>query len=898
MKYIDYVGDWFSLYINPVDYIEKRAVFVEHIFATVPYLTEIAHYSEARALKDVIAVNADILIQLMEEDNKEDAANAFVTLKEQIIRLTKLTQEYALTHFDKLCANDPLFKKCQDYIQQSAQDLTHNEQQAIKEAYLQMRIQELCLELTCQLAEKDQIEDLVTQTAIDKLSIEVEKFKLLGKIRTIILGSQTGTLQLKNSLREQLLAVFTRVQEHTFFQAKFDKGYMRQLINQFLTEQFARLQMVERINTEIKVDELSLQGLLLQEKLKHRSQHNFEMIQQQIENKKRKIAASQDSILALKQEVEMGLMQLCQNVLRSPVTDELQEVIARFNLHELLVKKPKQKGLVKRLAGFFKVVSASIEQLLPSSIDLQLGVASFTTGALVLGPNPLGMATGFGVGALAIKTHHTVKQVATEINQEWQACAQVLEGKFSRQYRSSAYHVTKALERVCGNDTLVANAINAFYIKTLFNCDLRLAAYASMEESLEAKHLSSMRTQLNKHYQELREGKIKAKDFWEKTFKKDVALIVDELQVLTQEQTHACLLSLFEGSTHNEFKTHQNRLLGVQETLTELKCLADRNALKTMRENNTALYRALVKTPLDFDFEDHIAQLVYHHAPSYLFFWLNEQAELPAKQLASPLTRFQGKTFWHLLAEMTDGDLLSQKILTEPKEPATRRGAQFLLRIQAFFASFRQRTLFDVSVCYQEMNPLAYAFLHRQVPLLRIYLQEILAHPSQAKKLGIHKVFSFLLTEYPSLMKTLESIRPQGFERLTAVLPISNRVPIEMAMLAGLTLYVAKKGALPSTLDAWQGLLEEMTKSPSEYVQVKLLKEYDAKEIAILAQKCAITQKPLLPLLAANDNPALPEPTSMKDTPKVLLLNYPFKAEEKRVLARNTQKRGKRTSRR
>lgn len=893
MKYIDYVKDWFSLYINPVDYVGQSSLFVKHIFATLPFLDQIPLHGEVRALKDVITLNAQILIQLIEEENKEDAANAFATLKEQIIRLKKHTQDYALKHFNSLCADDPFFKKCQDYIQESVQGLAAKEQQAIKEAYLQMRTQELCLELTCQLAQNDQIEDLVTQTQIDKLSIEIEKFRFLGKVRCIILESQQGSAQLKQTVRSHLLAFFEKVEENRFFNAKYDKGYLRQQINEFVTEQFKRLQTLERINTEIKIDELSVQGFLLQEKHKHRSHSNLDIIKEQKISKRQKIAANQDIVLKLKQEIETALMGLCQNVLRSPVTDALQEVITLFNLHENIINKPKQKGFVKRVTGLFKLVSASLEQFLPSQMDLQLGAIGLATGAVMLGPNPLGIVGGLGVGAAAIKTHHTVRHAATEINQEWQACIEVLKGKFSSQYRSDAYQVTPALARVCGNDA-TANVINAFYLKILFNCDLRLAAYSSDDEALEITCLKEMRAKWGKHYQQLRAGKVKTKDFWEKTFKKDVALRVRELQALIQEHANTYLLCLYEGIASNELQRHQNRLLGIQAELNELKCLADRNAIKTMRENDTALYRDLVKTPLEYDFEDHVAQLVYHHAPSYLLFWLSEQAMIPSKQLSLPLPRFQGKTVWHLLAEVADGELVMQKILSSPKgESATRFSAKMLHKVTTFFASFREKIFFDPSVCYQEMNPIAYAFLHRRVPLLRMYLEEVLKHPSQAKKMGAKKLFAFMLKEHPMLANVLEAIKPKGFKAFTAALPFAQHTSIEMAMLAALTLYVAKEETLPNTLNAWQTLLQEMRKSPSAYIQVGSFKDYDLKEIDSLAKKYLTAQKPLLQLEVAKDKPRKQEPASIEQPPRALLLQLPFRAQAKASPVSIVRKKGK-----
>ncbi|MGE3319312.1 MAG: hypothetical protein AB7I18_08440 [Candidatus Berkiella sp.] len=896
MKYIDYVNDWFSLYINPVDYVGNSALFIKHIFSTVPFLDKIPEDPELQALKEVVTVNAQILIQIIEEENKKDAAAAFTTLKDQIIRLKNRAVKYALNHFNQLCANDPFYKKCQEYLKNTVQGLTAKEQQAIKEAYLLMRMEELCLERTCQLAQKDHLNDLVTQTEMDKLSIDVEKFRCIGKIRSIILASSAGAAQLKQAISTHLLSFFEKVEHHTSFKAKYDQGYLQRQINEFVAMQFNQLQALEKINTEIKVDELSTQVLLTQEKQKHRSRKNLELIREQIASKRQKISINQAIAISVKQEIEKSFVELCQNILRFPVVDALDEVVTLFDLQNFLAKKPKQKDLFKRLTGLFKLVSATFERFLPSPMDLQLGAAGVATGAIVLGANPLGLTSGLGIGAAAIQANHTIKNVTHEINQEWQACIQVFKGRFSSQYRGTAYQMTEALQRVCDYDPVKANVINAFYVKNIFKCELRLVSSSGDEDSASVIHLREMKAQLTKHYQQLREGKVKAKEFWEKTFKEDIALRVSELQALAQQHINAYLLCLYEGAASEEQHFHNNRLLGIQDELKELKGLADKNALRAIRENDTALYRTLIKTPLEYDFEDHVAQLVYHHTPAYLVFWLSEQAANPGKDLAKPLPHFQGKTFWHLLAECSDGDLLMQKMLTvqEATQPS-RFGAKVLQKIATLFMPSKNKELFNYTMCYQDMNPLAYAFLHRRVSLLRLYLEEMLAHPSKAQKIGIKNVFAFVLKEFPELTSVLEALKPQGFRAFTDSLPFAQGGSLEMAILAGLTLYVAKEGSLPKTQSAWQALLSELRHSPSAYIQVKVLKDYDHKQIDALAKKCLAAQLPLLPLEASNDKmiPSAKQPKLIKN-PKVLLLRY---QADREMLANQAGAKGKKRRR-
>src|SRR5690606_11171969 len=127
------------------------------------------------------------------------------------------------------------------------------------------------------------------------------------------------------------------------------------------------------------------------------------------------------------------------------------------------------------------------------------------------------------------KTNQTATDFARETKEEWKACVAALYGEFTATYRADEYQVNAALKRVCDNDESKASIVNAFYVRHFIEYDFKIAS-AQGQTDLEEAQLKKEKAQFLQHYQQLRNGQIKAKDFWDKCFKKDVALCVLGLQ--------------------------------------------------------------------------------------------------------------------------------------------------------------------------------------------------------------------------------------------------------------------------------------------------------------------------------------------------------------------------------
>lgn len=858
MKYIDYVNDWFSLYINPVDYEGRAEQFIQHIFQTLPFLDKLPKNAEYNSLIDVITLNGQILIQIIEEDNPTDAAAAFVNLKEQIIRLKNHVKKYALDHFNNLFQQDPFFTKLKDYINSTAKSLSTSEWRAIQEMVIELKIEELSLELTIQLAKKDQVDDLITQTELDTLSIEGEKVRFLGKVRSLIVESKDGTIELKKSIEANLLKFCEYVEEQTVFKQKYDKRGMRKASNQFVKQQFNTLTTLEKISNSIKANSCCLKILQQQEKLKHRSHQNLQIIQQQIISTKQKLTT--DHALYEKHQLafEQALLAFYQDILRSPIDEKLQEVITLFQLEPYLSTAP-QQGFLQRAGGLFKLVSKTIEAFLPSETNLHLSVLGATAGAFLIGATPLGIGAGLGVGIAAVKTNQKISYLANETKMEWQACLEGLYGKFTATYKSEAFQVNRALKSVCDNDATKAAVINAFYVRQLFEYDLKIA---SEQHETEIEQLKKDKAQLEKHYQQLKNGQVKSKYFWENCFRQDISVRVCELQRLIKTHTNAYLMCLYDESNgvqqHSQRDFHRDRLAGIMEDLNEISLLAKRNKWQQLREQNIAAYRTLMKTPLNYSFEEHVNRFVFHHSPGHLIFWLSEQAESPKSILGQPLPAFENKTFWHLLAEREDGAELMQQMLKAPEVFYPARTSAFLMqKIWSFIASFKNNALFDPGCTYQGMNPLAYAYQRGNIPLLRTYLQEILRHPKQVKAIGLHSVFHFMIEQYPQMVSLIDAVKPQGITTtLKEALPFYQTPSFELGMMTGLTMFAIKEGTLPQGKEQWRHFFLELQQDHSAYIQVNGLKDVKIKQMDDLAltfsQPAVVQLEGPAPLLLVN----------------------------------------------
>ncbi len=832
MKYIDYVNDWFALYINPVDYEGKADQFTQHIFQTLPFLDKLPKNAEYNSLVEVITLNSQILIQIIEEDNPKDASAAFINLKEQITRLKNHVKHYALNHFNDLFQQDHFYTKLQEYINSTVTVLSVNEWRALQESYVDHKIEELSLALTIKLANEAHMPDLVTQTELDKLSIEEDKIRFLGKVRSIILGSNSGATELKSNMEAKILTFCDYVEKNTAFKQKYDKRGMRQVVAQFLKQHFADIKTLEKINNDIKVNQISLQSLLRQEKLKHRSPKNLEIIQQQITSIKQKLATNQALYDNRQREFEAALLAFYQTVLRSPLDEKFQEVISLFQLAPFL-SRSESEGFLQRTAGLFKLFAATVDTFLPSEMDLQLGMLGVAAGAFVIGTGPIGMSVGLGVGIAAVKTNQTVIRLAHETKQEWHACLEALYGKFTAIYKSAACKVNQEIKRICDNDATKAAVINAFYVRQLFEYDLKIASETKDPENTQLK---KEKAQFEKHYQQLRNGQVKSKDFWENNFKQDIAICVHNLQRLQQIHTNAYFMCLYEELNGQPIRSqrdfHQNRLTGILEALKELSLLASKNKWQKFREQNIAALRGLLKTPFDFTFEDHVNRFVCHHSPLHILFWLREQATDPRKILAQPLPSFENKTFWHLLAEREDGaDLMQQMLNLEEVAPPQRASAKLIQKCWHFIASVKNKALFDPDCIYQEMNPLAYAYQQGNTALLRVYLQEVLQHPNQVKAIGLKKLFQFMITTHPQVIPLIEAIKPNGVEALAAALPFYQKASIQLGIMAALTMYTLKEGSLPQGKGQWQHFLLELKQDHSAYIQVESLRDYQSKQM-------------------------------------------------------------------
>lgn len=888
MKYIDYVNDWFSLYINPLDYDNDSSRFIQHIFATIPLLNRLPSNAELNALKDVITLNAEILMQSIESDSQQDAIDVFKILNEQIQKLKELTRSYALLHFNEVCHNDSFYIQFQDYINKTGVKLLPPEQNAIKGTYALLHLEALAVDLTRQIAEQENMPELLEQTQIDTHTIEIEKIRFLGKARCIIIDSESGANHLKNAIQQNMLAFCHYIEENTSEKIKFDARHMKRLTGQFAKEHFNKMRSLEKIMNEIKVDNLTLQGLIEQEQRKQRSQANLEIIQQRIASQKQKMMVAEELFAQTQYQIEQAMVAFYQSVLRFPVNDDLKEIIALYKLDSVLDKKNVEKSILYRGFSLLKLVTGAFDRCLPSQRDMRLGAFSVAAGALAIGAGPLGVAAGVSMGIAAIKTRQSINQVVDRVNDEYKGLKQAWHGKFSATYQSDDFKMTDALIQVCGNDAVKAQVINAFYVRVIFNWDLQLVDTLTRDQCVQEQALKEAKGHFEKHYRQLRNGAIKPKDFWDKIFRKDIAMRVVHLQQQCAHHTEEYIKSLHEYFSTNDasvqMQLHRRRLEGVREELALLKLMHDRHSWRKLREQATPSFRLLAQLPLDCTFEDHVDQLMLKGSSAHLLFWLQEQAQNPRKKMAEPLLRYQGKTLWHLLAELENGFEIYQKMISTSYKPGeTRWSTKLVAGLKSLFQRFQNSNLFDPTVSYNGVNPLAYAYEHRNIPLLRLYLEQIMQHPSCVERVGITALFSFVLKAHPEMDRLLESQKQSGLT--TFANKMIQRTSLELSLISALTMCLAKEDKIPTTTAQWVTFINELRHSTSSYVQVKLFVDFDGQRIQHCAQK--LSQVKTLPVLTIEKQPFILD--TKETAAPALLINYSSFTPTKVLAVESTQ---------
>lgn len=873
MKYIDYVNDWFCLYINPLDYDNDSSRFIQHIFATIPLLNRLPSNAELNALKDVITLNAQILMQSIESDSQQDSIDVFKILNEQIQKLKEFTRSYAILHFDEVCLNDPFYIQFQDYIKKTGVKLLPSEQNAIKGTYTLLHLEALAVDLARQIAEQESMPELLEQTQIDTHTIEIEKIRFLGKARCIIIDSESGANNLKNAIQQNMLAFCKFIEDNTTSKLKFDTRQMKRLTGQFAKDHFNKIRALEKFMNELKVDNLTLQGLIEQEQRKQRSLANMEIIQQRIVSHKLKIAAAEELFAQTQYQIEQAMVAFYRSVLRLPVNDDLKEIIALYKLDSVLDKESAEKGLLDRGFSLLKLVTGAFDRCLPSQRDMQLGAFSLAAGALAIGAGPLGVATGVSIGIAAIKARQSINQVVDRVNDEYKGLQQAWHGKFSATYQSDDFKMTDALIQVCGNDAVKAQVINAFYVRAIFNWDLQLVDILTRDQCVQEQALKEAKDHFGKHYRQLRNGAIKPKDFWDKIFRKDIAMRVVHLQQQCAHHTEEYIKSLHEYFSTNDASVqillHRRRLEGVREELALLRLMRDRHSWRKLREHATPSFRLLVQLPLDCTFEDHVDQLMLKGSSAHLLFWLQEQAQNPRKKMAEPLLRYQGKTLWHLLAELENGFEIYQKMISTSSKPGeTRWSTKLVVGLKSLFQRFQNNNLFDPTVTYNGVNPLAYAYEHRNIPLLRLYLEQIMQHPSSVDRVGITALFSFVLKAHPEIGCLLESQKQSSLA--TFANKMIQRTSLELSLISALTMCLAKEGKIPTTTAQWVTFINELRHSTSCYVQIKLFVDYDVQQIQHCAQK--LSQVKTLPVLRMEKQQYILD--SKETAAPALLINY------------------------
>lgn len=888
MKYIDYVNDWFSLYINPLDYDNDSSRFIQHIFATIPLLNRLPSNAELNALKDVITLNAEILMQSIESDSQQDSIDVFKILNEQIQKLKEFTRSYAVLHFDEVCHHDSFYIKFQDYINKTGVKLLPSEQNAIKGTYALLHLEALAVDLTRQIAEQEYMPELLEQTQIDTHTIEIEKIRFLGKARCIIIDSESGANNLKNAIQQNMLAFCQFIEENTSEKLKFDARQMKRLTGQFAKEHFNKMRSLEKIMDEIKVDNLTLQGLIEQEQRKQRSQANLEIIQQRIASQKQKMMVAEELFAQTQYQIEQAMVAFYQSALRFPVKDDLKEIIALYKLDSVLDKKNVEKSILYRGFSLLKLVTGAFDRCLPSQRDMQLGAFSVAAGALAIGAGPLGVAAGVSMGIAAIKTRQSINQVVDRVNDEYKGLKQAWHGKFSATYQSDDFKMTDALIQVCGNDAVNAQVINAFYVRAIFNWDLQLVDTLTREQCVQEQALKEAKSHFEKHYRQLRNGAIKPKDFWDKIFRKDIAMRVVHLQQQCAHHTEEYIKSLHEYFSTNDasvqIQLHRRRLEGIREELALLKLMHDRHSWRKLREQATPSFRLLVQLPLDCTFEDHVDQLMLKGSSGHLLFWLQEQAQNPRKKMAEPLLRYQGKTFWHLLAELENGFEIYQKMISTSSKPGEARwSAKLVAGLKSLFQRFQNSNLFDPTVSYNGMNPLAYAYENRNIPLLRLYLEQVMQHPSCVERVGITAFFSFVLKAHPEIDRLLESQKQSALA--TFANKMIQRTSLELSLISALTMCLAKEEKIPTTTAQWVTFINELRHSTSSYVQVKIFVDFDGQRIQHCAQ--TLSQVKTLPVLTMEKQPFILD--SKETAVPALLISYSSLTPTKVLAAESTQ---------
>lgn len=886
MKYIDYVNDWFALYINPLDYDNDANRFIQHIFATLPLLDKLTLSAELSALKDVIMLNAQILIQSIETDTQHDAIDVFSVLKEQINKLKGHIRSYAASHFDELCLHDPFYQNFQDYLRKSAIKLSTAELNAVKDSYIQLYLEAQAVELTSELAARENMDELLAQTKIDQNNMVIEKLQFIGKVRGIMLDSQTCAKDLKSAIQQNMLSFCQFVEESTSEKLKFDTRHMKRLTSKFINEHFHLMRSIEKIINELKVDELVLQGLVEQEQSKQRSQANLEIIQQHIANKKLKIATAETAFAQTQIQLEQAFVAFYQSVFRFPASEDLKAIIAMYKIEDLLTAKQAGESLLDRGYSLLGLVTGAFDRYLPSQMDLQLGAVGLAAGALAIGAGPLGIAAGVSVGIAAVKTGRKVNQFVNIVSDEYQGLKQAWQVKFLTIYQSSDYQVTDALTKTCENDAVKAQVINAFYVRSMFNFDLQLSDMAVIDQQPTEQAIKIAKSQFEKHYQQLRKGNIKAKDFWDKTFFDDIAVRVAHLQLQCAQHTAGYIKSLNEyfavkqadslscGMT-NQIQLHRCRLDGIREELALLKRLHDRQAWRRLREQDTSAYRQLTKLPQDFTYEDHVDQLILNGQSAHLLFWLQEQAVNPRRKMAEPLLRYQGKSIWHLLAELENGhDLYRQMMDCSATQDETRFGSKLIAGVKSFFKQFQNNQLFDLSIVYNEMNPLAYAFEHGNISLLRAYLEQMLQHPSNASRIGTRSLFAFILKSHPEIGLILDVQKQSVLTTLTNKL--IQRTSLELCLMAAFTICLAKGEKIPTTKEQWVVFINELKHRTSSYIHVKVFLDFDNQQVQACAQ--TLSKVSTVPAITMNKQTPLVEYLA-PETP-LLLVGYLNKVAE------------------